>query len=104
MSSISEAFDALSKEERLQLLVVLGFEDPMRYAAWEEVDLRYHCLVYKVQSELGTCFHQGRWSGIAAPVRTVKPPAKKKRSTTNSATRALIAEGIKTVKLAISYS
>ena len=106
MSAISEAFDALSKEERLQLLADLEFEDPMRYASRDEVELRYYCLVYEVQDELGTCYHQGKWSDIAAPVRTVEPTAKEKPSstTTSGVTRALIAERIKTLKLTITYS
>jgi hypothetical protein len=109
MSLISEAFDALTPEERLQLLVDLQFEDPMRYAGWPEPDTRYFCLIYEVQSELGNCFHRGTWS---ADGRTVKAAAKPSSSSprrdrelkkpADSAMRAAIAEGIKDFRITIS--
>ena len=106
MSTISEAFDALSKDRRLQLLLDLELQDPMRYSDREEEDLRFSNLVYEVQSELVRRFHHGRWSGVA--VRGQRSAnAKGNRGMTNSGTnsvRTQIAIGIKDFRFTISRS
>ena len=107
MSAISEAFDALSREERLQLLVDLEFEDPMRYASRDEIDLRYCCLVYEVQNELANCYVRGTWSGSAKVIANYATKAPKhilKDSTVFPVHMKAVAEGIKAVKLSITHS
>jgi hypothetical protein len=61
MGAASEAFDQLSKEERLTLLEMLGFDEPQRYQIRESINLTYGCMYYEVQEELDRCFIRGVW-------------------------------------------
>jgi hypothetical protein len=72
MSRAGSAFDALTADDRLALLVTLGFDGPQRYQGWEPQDLQYGCLFYEVQDELDRCYVKGQWS--ATPRR--EPPIK----------------------------
>ena len=58
----AEAFDNLTPPEvRLALLQLLGFDVDKKYRVWEEIDLRYNCLMYEVQEELRKCYIRGGW-------------------------------------------
>lgn len=58
----AEAFDNLTPPEvRLALLQLLGFDVDKKYRVWEEIDLRYNCLMYEVQEELRKCYIKGGW-------------------------------------------
>ena len=106
--TVSEAFNALSKEERLSLLKDLEFHfDPSQYTDWDEMDLRYGCLIYEVKLELANCFVRGTWSGSAKmlPRYAAKAPNHPpKRGTSLPEHKKAVCEGIKAVTLAISYS
>jgi hypothetical protein len=109
MSTISEAFDALSLEERIALLIALEFEDPARYAEWEEKDTRYYCMFYEVQSELNACYRRSGWDAGAGVVYRAAHQAAPARATAARKTpvvmteeRKKIMEGIKDFHLTIS--
>ena len=78
MGVASEAFDLLSKEERLTLLERLGFDEPQRYQTRESIDLRYGCMYYEVQEELDRCFVRGNWTAV--PLERVKHTPRRKAS------------------------
>jgi len=75
MSAAEIAFNLLNREERLSLLLELGFNEPQKYLGWEEIDLSYSCLFYEVQDELDRCYHKGKW---VAPETESKPLSKAK--------------------------
>jgi hypothetical protein len=82
MSNAGSAFDALTTDERVALLVTLGFDEPQRYLGWEPNDLRYGCMFYEVQDELDRCYVKGQWSAAPRrepPVRNA-PKKRKKRA------------------------
>ena len=66
MSAAGSTFDQMNRDEKLSLLVALGFDEPQRYREWDEKDLKYGCLFFEVQDELDRCFVKGQW--LAAPL------------------------------------
>ena len=99
MSAVSAAFDALTLEERIALLIALEFEDPARYAEWPEQDTRYYCMYYEVQSELNSCFKRSGWdSGSKIVAHAHQAPARtatRSKPTKLTPERQAIADGIR---------
>ena len=105
MSAVSAAFDALTLEERIALLIALEFEDPARYAEWDEKETRYYCMYYEVQSELNSCFKRSGWdsgSKIVAHHQAPTRAAARPEPTKLTPERQAIADGIRDFRVTIS--